>query len=95
MWPQAREGTGSDTAVHNFTFHPLLLSSSGIKKPKLDKGVEPNAISALLLLSLQETCTVEEQQARDGGPRMTWGFGCLCSDPDVCQALGTQQLCLQ
>lgn len=67
-------GTGSDTAVRNFTFHPLLLSSSGIKKLQLDKGFEPKVISALL-------CVVSP------GPRWRCqgdlGFSVLCPDPDV------------
>lgn len=70
MWPQPREGTGSDTAAGNFTFHTLLLSGPSIKR-QLDKGFEPKAISALL-------CAVSppppQQQAWDGGARVTWGL---------------------
>lgn len=80
MWPQPREGTGFETAVWHVTSHPLLLSSSGIKKLQLDKGFEAKAISALLWVLSQETCTMDEQLAwKMEVPR---GF-MLCADRDA------------
>lgn len=75
MWPQPREDTGSDTAVGNFPFHPLLFSSSGIKKLQLDKGFEPKAISVLLRIVLPGNM---RRRGRAAGLRwgagVTWGF---------------------
>lgn len=74
MWPQPREGTGSDNAIGNFTFHPLLLSGPDIKKLQLDEGFEPKPISALLWAVSPGNMRREEQQAWDGGARVTWGL---------------------
>lgn len=76
MWPQPREGTGSDTAAGNFTFHTLLLSGPSIKR-QLDKGFEPKAISALL-------CAVSPPPPAAGlGRRCQGDLGTvvICPDP--------------
>lgn len=75
MWPQTREDTGSDTAVGNFPFHPLLFSSLSIKELQLDKGFEPKAISVLLRIVLPGNMRRGGAAGLRRGAGMTWGFG--------------------
>lgn len=74
MWPQPREDKGSDTAVGNFPFHPLLFSSSGLKKLQLDKGFEPKAISALLRIAFPGNMRRGRAAGLRWGARVTRGF---------------------